>query len=324
MTTVEWAITTDGLRKSYPGRRRRVAVDGLDLRVPAGGVHGFLGPNGSGKTTTIRMLLGLVRADSGEMTVLGHRVPERLPEVISRIGAIVESPKFTPAFSGRRNLELLAAVIGTPAARVAQVLAETGLADRADDHFATYSLGMKQRLAIAATLLKEPEILIFDEPTNCLDPAGIHEVRTTMRRLGDEGRTVLVSSHILAEVEQIADTVSIIGRGRLIADGPVADIMSGHATVIRLRIPEPERARDLLTGAGLAARLQGEALYVDGHDDAAAVNRLLADHGLYASELVTERPGLESVYLELTGRAALGVARRRDRRGGVAGTEAGE
>ena len=317
MTGPEWAIATHALRKSYAGRRRRIAVDGLDLHVPVGGVHGFLGPNGSGKTTTIRMVLGLVRPDSGEITVFGRPVPAGLPQVISRVGAIVESPKFFPTFSGRRNLELLADAIGTPRARVGAVLAETGLADRGGDHFQTYSLGMKQRLAIAATLLKEPDLLIFDEPTNGLDPAGIHEVRTTMRRLADQGRTVLVSSHILAEVEQIADTVSIIGRGRLIAAGAVAEIIGDQAHVVRVRLAETDRALAVLAAAGLTARTEHGALLVDGVQDPAELNRLLASHGLYASELVAQRAGLESAFLDLTRTAELGTARRRDRRRGV-------
>ncbi|UFU04010.1 ABC transporter ATP-binding protein [Ruania suaedae] len=313
------AIVTDGLRKSYRGVRRRVAVDGLDLRVPAGGVHGFLGPNGSGKTTTIRMLLGLIRPDEGRIRIFDQDVPAQLPGVIARVGAIVESPKFFPTFTGRQNLELLASAIGTRRRRVAQVLSETGLSDRGDDRFATYSLGMKQRLAIAATLLKEPDLLIFDEPTNGLDPAGIHEIRTTMRRLADEGRTVLVSSHILAEVEQIADTVSIIGRGRLIASGSVAEIIGDRAQSVRVvvRPDEAERAQGVLTAAGMSVHPDQEALLVDGATDPAQVNRVLAQHEVYASELGATRVGLESVFLELTHDTEMGRSRRRDRRRGT-------
>ncbi|GAA1570884.1 hypothetical protein GCM10009804_29150 [Kribbella hippodromi] len=234
----EAAISTRGLRKTYRTRRGRkvVAVQGLDLDVPTGGVHGFLGPNGSGKTTSIRMLLGLVRADAGTMTVFGKPVPARLPEVVGRVGAIVESPKFFPAFTGRKNLQLLAEAIDVPRTKVDEVLEQTSLGDRGDDKFRAYSLGMKQRLAIAATLLKEPDLLIFDEPTNGLDPAGIREIRETMRGLGDQGRTVLVSSHILAEVEQVADTVSIIGHGRLLASGTVAEVI-GTGTAATVRLP---------------------------------------------------------------------------------------
>ncbi|UFU05416.1 ABC transporter ATP-binding protein [Ruania halotolerans] len=313
----ECAIATDGLRKEYRGVRRRVAVDGLNLRVPVGGVHGFLGPNGSGKTTTIRMLLGLISADDGEIRIFDKAVPRELPEVIARVGAIVESPKFFPNFTGRQNLELLAGAIGTGRRRVRHVLAQTGLADRAGDRFGTYSLGMKQRLAIAATLLKEPDLLIFDEPTNGLDPAGIHEIRTTMRRLADEGRTVLVSSHILAEVEQIADTVSIIGRGRLIASGSVAEIIGDRAVTVRAVVAEPDRAAQALAAAGLSTRAQDGGLLVEGADDPATVNRLLAEQGIYASELGALRVGLESVFLELTQEVELGRTRRRDRRRGA-------
>ena len=210
-----YAIEAYNLRKTYRTRKgRRTAVDGLDLKVPLGGVHGFLGPNGSGKTTTIRMVLGLITADTGYVQVFDREVPLLLPQVISRIGAIVEQPKFFPAFSGRKNLAILARGIGVAGRRIDEVLTEVGLGERGRDKFRTYSLGMKQRLAIAATLLKDPDLLIFDEPTNGLDPAGIREIRATMRGLADQGKTVLVSSHILNEVQQVADTVSIIGRGR--------------------------------------------------------------------------------------------------------------
>lgn len=296
------AVSTRGLRKTYRTRRGRkvVAVQGLDLEVPAGGVHGFLGPNGSGKTTSIRMLLGLVRADAGTMTVFGTPVPQRLPEVVGRVGAIVESPKFFPAFSGRKNLELLAEAIGAPRARVGEVLEQTSLGERGGDRFRTYSLGMKQRLAIAATLLKDPELLIFDEPTNGLDPAGIREIRETMRGLGEQGKTVLVSSHILAEVEQVADTVSIIGHGRLLASGTVADVIGGGAAAtVKVAVDNHERATGVLTGAGMAVRADGNYLLVE-TPDAAQVTRTLADQGLYVSELSPVRADLESVFLELT------------------------
>jgi ABC-2 type transport system ATP-binding protein len=249
----ELAICTRGLRKTYRTRlgRKVVAVQGLDLDVPAGGVHGFLGPNGSGKTTSIRMLLGLIRADAGTMTVFGKPVPARLPDVVGRVGAIVESPRFFPAFTGRKNLELLAEAIGAPRTRVGEVLEQTSLGERGTDRFRSYSLGMKQRLAIAATLLKEPDLLIFDEPTNGLDPAGIRDVRETMRGLGDQGKTVLVSSHILAEVEQVADTVSIIGHGRLLVAGPVAEVIGGGAAAtVKVAVDNHDAAIRTLTAAG--------------------------------------------------------------------------
>lgn len=312
----ELAVETHALRKTYRTRRgRQVAVEGLDLRVPRGGVHGFLGPNGSGKTTTIRMLLGLITADSGEMTIFNQPVPERLPAVVGSIGAIVEQPKFFPPFSGRRNLQLLAQGIGAPAARVDEVLAEVGLAERGRDRFRSYSLGMRQRLAIAATLLKDPELLIFDEPTNGLDPAGIHEIRATMRGLADAGRTVLVSSHILTEVQQVADTVSIIGRGRLLAEGDVSEILArGVQESVQLRVPGTERAAGLLAAAGYVVQAgPDQSLDVaappgaTGPLDAGAITELLARAGLYLTELVPRRADLEQVFLALTADEHLGA-----------------
>lgn len=306
------AITTTGLRKTYRSiRGTQVAVAGLDLEVPTGGVHGFLGPNGSGKTTSIRMLLGLIRADAGRMEIFGRSVPHDLPAVIDRVGAIVESPRFFPAFSGRRNLELLAAGIGAPRARVDAVLDLTQLRGRAKDRYAAYSLGMKQRLAVASTLLKDPELLIFDEPTNGLDPAGIREIRDTMRRLADEGRTVLVSSHILAEVEQVADTVSIIGQGRLLAAGRVDEILGSAGAAgasVRVRVADQPRAAQILRSFGWEVAEETDHLSVTGCDDPAAVTRELALHGLYVSELTVARPGLEDVFLALTSDQGLGTS----------------
>jgi ABC-type multidrug transport system ATPase subunit len=317
-----YAVETHSLRKSYRTRKGRLmAVAGLDLKVPAGGVHGFLGPNGSGKTTTIRMLLGLIRADAGDIEVFGEDVPTRLPAVIDRIGAIVEQPKFFPSFSGRKNLQLLASGIGAPAARVGQVLEEVGLGDRASSKYRTYSLGMKQRLAIAATLLKDPELLIFDEPTNGLDPAGIHEIRATMRGLANSGKTVLVSSHILSEVQQVADTVSIIGRGRLLAQGEVDDILdAGAQESARVGIADPARAATVLAEAGFAVRslpdgmlnvAAGARAGQSATDlDLAQITRLLAEHQLYVFELTPVRADLESVFLELTAEDHLGATSR--------------
>ena len=309
------AIEVSDLRKSYRSRRRRrPAVAGLDLTVPVGGVHGFLGPNGSGKTTTIRMLLGLIAADSGSMRLFGQPVPARLDQVIARVGAIVEQPRLFPAFTGRRNLELLARGIGTPRSRIDQVLTEVGLGERADDRFRTYSLGMKQRLAIAATLLKDPELLIFDEPTNGLDPAGIHEIRRTMRGLADRGRTVLVSSHILSEVAQIADTVSIIGRGRLIAEGPVSEILAAEGQQsVRVGVADPGRAAAVLAAAGLDVGTAVDGILTvtprrrSQQLDPSRITELLARQGLYVSELTPVRADLESVFLDLTADEHLGA-----------------
>ena len=310
----ELAISTRGLRKTYRNRKgRHVAVAGLDLDVPLGGVHGFLGPNGSGKTTTIRMLLGLIRADAGTMTIFGSEIPKHLPEVVDRVGAIVESPKFFPAFSGRKNLQLLAEAIDRPRNIVDQVLEQSGLGGRGKDKYKTYSLGMKQRLAIAATLLKEPDLLIFDEPTNGLDPAGIREIRNTMRSLGEQGKTVLVSSHILDEVEQVADTVSIIGHGRLLASGRVADVIGDQTvTSLRVGVADPVTAQRILTDDGLRVRLDGGLLVVEGISDGAEITRRLAAHNLFVNELTPVRADLESVFLELTaeeGLETVGAAR---------------
>ncbi|MDO5741139.1 MAG: ATP-binding cassette domain-containing protein [Ornithinimicrobium sp.] len=328
------AVATRGLRKSFRTvRGRRVAIHGLDLDVPAGGVHGFLGPNGSGKTTTIRMLLGLTAADSGTMHIFGEPVPQRLPQVVARVGAIVEAPKFFPTFSAEKNLSLLAAAIGTPQKRVGQVLEEVGLGTRGKDHFRAYSLGMKQRLAIAATLLKSPELLIFDEPTNGLDPAGITEIRHTMRRLADEGRTVLVSSHILSEVEQIADTVSIIGRGRVLAQGSVAGLIGGGGETVEVGVRHPGAAVRVLRDAGFSAEWLARSAHPSigsaqkhGNDAASAlrdashhdfdsdlsglitvtgaepaqISQVLGEQGLWVERLVPSRRGLEQIFLELT------------------------
>ncbi|WP_084255036.1 ABC transporter ATP-binding protein [Nocardioides sp. J54] len=300
-------IETRGLRKEFRSLRGgvRVAVQDLDLAVPAGGgVHGFLGPNGSGKTTTIRMLLGLSRPSGGTMRLFGEAVPERLPHVIGRVGAVVESPKFSPNFSGRLNLELLADAIGAPRSRVDQAIETVQLTGRDKDRYKSYSLGMKQRIAIAATLLKDPALLILDEPTNGLDPAGIREIRETIRGLGQAGVTVLLSSHILAEVQQVCTSATIIGNGRMLASGRVDDLL-GTTTVHRAVVPDPARAAEVLGRAGLAASVDGDGVRVE-TEDAAQVTRVLGEAGIWLSVLANERPDLETVFLELTRSEQLG------------------
>ncbi|MCW2585168.1 MAG: ABC-type multidrug transport system, ATPase component, partial [Frankiales bacterium] len=249
-------IEVNDATKTYRRRRRppQKALDGLDLHVAEGGVHGFLGPNGSGKTTTIRALLGLVRADSGELRLLGRPVPRDLPQVVGGVGALVETPLFFPTFSGRLNLQLLAETAGVSRVRVEECLELVDLQDRAEDRFKGYSLGMKQRLGIAAALLKSPRLLVLDEPSNGLDPAGIRDVRELIRRLGADGSTtVFLSSHLLAEVEQVCDRVSILARGKCVATGPVHEVLAGRATgEVRLRSPDLAGARAVLEGAGYA------------------------------------------------------------------------
>jgi ABC-2 type transport system ATP-binding protein len=299
-------IETTGLRKVYrSGTRRTVAVDGLDLRVPAGGVHGFLGPNGSGKTTTIRMLLGLARPTKGEIRLFGTPVPARLPEVIDRVGAVVEEPSLVPAFSGRKNLTLLASSINVPRSQVDAVLQQVGLVDRSKEPFHTYSLGMKQRLAIAAALLKKPDLLVLDEPSNGLDPAGIRGIRDLVRDLGESGVTVLLSSHILAEVQQVCHSVSIVGDGKLLASGRVEDLLGqGITTRARLRVADLGAATHVLTSAGYDVTRKGDDLVVEGHERPEQLTQLLADRGMYVSKIVVRRPTLESFFLKLTGRSA--------------------
>src|SRR3954447_20042899 len=236
-------IELGGLRKEYAGGKT-VAVAGLDLAVPEGGVFGFLGPNGSGKTTTIRCLLGLVRPTSGNVSMLGAAVPHDLARVIGRVGAIVETPTLFPQFSGRKNLELLGRIEGIGPKACAAMLDRVGLHGREDHKVRTYSLGMKQRLGLAAALLKDPRLLILDEPTNGLDPAGMADMRVTIRKLPAAGCTILLSSHLLTEVEQICDRVGVISDGALITETTVADLRSGGT--LRVVATPLERARTVL------------------------------------------------------------------------------
>jgi ABC-2 type transport system ATP-binding protein len=297
-------IEVAGARKTYRRFRRppQTAVDNLDLAVGEGGVHGFLGPNGSGKTTTIRLLLGLVRADEGSLRLFGKPVPEALPAVINDIGALVETPLFFPQFSGRLNLELLARVADLPASRVDEALERVGLTDRAGDRVKGYSLGMRQRLGIAAALMKRPRLLILDEPSNGLDPAGIREVRELIRNLGSAGVTVFLSSHLLGEVEQVCDTVDILVRGRRIASGSVKEVLATRATgEVRVRTSDLPLAAATLREAGHTVTEADDHLVVADVTDASVLTQLLARKKQYVSELVPLTANLESVFLELTG-----------------------
>jgi ABC-2 type transport system ATP-binding protein len=297
-------IEVEGLRKVYRKMRGRqtVAVDRLDLSVPRSGVFGFLGPNGAGKTTTIRCLLGLVRPSAGRCRLFGADVRTALASVIGRVGSIVETPTMYPRFSGRLNLELLGRLQGIGGQRVAAVLDQVGLADRAGDLVRTYSLGMKQRLGIAAALLKDPEVLILDEPANGLDPAGIKEVRDLVRRLGKEGRTVFVSSHQLAEVQQMCDRVAILSRGRSVADGPVSDVLArGREEALLVRLSDLEGGLAALRSAGFEVAMDGDRLRVaTPPSEAARITEALARRNLFLSELRVEEVSLEDVFLELT------------------------
>jgi ABC-2 type transport system ATP-binding protein len=307
------AVVMEAVTKTYRGRRGRPpqkALDNLDLLVENGGVHGFLGPNGSGKTTSIRVLLGLVSADAGTARLFDRPVPEALPEVIGHVGALVETPLFFPNFSGRRNLQLLAEVAGVPRTRVDECLDIVDLRDRAGDRFKGYSLGMKQRLGIAAALLKQPRLLILDEPSNGLDPAGIRDVRELIRRLGREGHTtVLLSSHLLAEIEQVADSVTILTRGRRVANGPVREVLAGRSTHdVVIRVPDRESAGAVLEAAGFGLSpfddVRGPALAVHNVTAPGEVTRLLAQHGHYLEELTPVHADLETAFLAITGEPA--------------------
>jgi ABC-2 type transport system ATP-binding protein len=312
-------LEISGLEKTYRSRRRGVrrALDGFDMEVEAGQVHGFLGPNGSGKTTTLRTLLGLIRPNGGRMALLGREVPAALPDVVGQVGAIVESPQFFPNFSGRDTLSLLADAGGVRRERVTEVLELVGLRERAGERVRTYSLGMKQRLAVASALLKTPTLLILDEPANGLDPGGIREMRTLMRRLVEQGTTVVLSSHILGEVQLICDSVTIISRGRRITAGPVAQVLAQHSEGgVRVRVDaatDLPRAAEALSAGGARVAAHPDHLVVGGVDRPAWITYTLAQQGIYVSEMSPVTVDLESVFLDLTATAPVpGQARQVD------------
>lgn len=298
----ELVVETRGLRKVYRDHGRRVvAVDNLDLSIERGGVHGFLGPNGSGKTTTIRMLLGLARPDAGSIRIFGEDYPREIPRVLPRVGALLERGQFAPDLSGRRNLQLLARAGRIAPVRVDEVLEEVGLSTVAKRRYRGYSLGMRRRLALAGALLKKPALVILDEPSNGLDPAGIRDMRDTIPRLAESGVDVLLSSHILAEVQQVCTSVSILSEGTMLKTGRVRDLLGENTARTRVGVAEPDRATGVLLQAGYQVVRDGAFLIVDGHEHPDAITRHLATADLFVYEMSAIRPTLESFFLQLTG-----------------------
>jgi len=300
------AITTSGLAKRFRGGQ--LAVGGIDLAVPHGSVYGFLGPNGSGKTTTIRMLLGLVHPTSGSHELLGVPMPAGANAVLSRVGSLVEGPAFYSQLSGKANLARYDAADRTADprtadARICGALDRVGLLSAARKHYRAYSLGMKQRLAIAAGLLGPRELLILDEPTNGLDPQGTREVRGLIREIAADGTTVFVSSHLLAEVEQICSHVGVMRTGKLVFQGTLGQLRSRGAMRILVRTAQPARAAEVLAGLGLADVQAGqhEASGQLGGQPPEEVCAQLVQAGVPVAGLDTPRPSLEDLFVELTG-----------------------
>ena len=295
------AISASDLTKIYG---ERAALSHGNFIVPEGSICGFVGPNGSGKTTTIRMLLGLIEPSGGTATVLGESIshPEKY---LPYVGAMIEGPAFYPALSGRENLKVLAELGGFPLSRVDQLLEKVDLADRGGSKFKTYSLGMKQRLGIAAALLPNPKLLILDEPTNGLDPSGIQEVRGIIRDLADSGTTVFVSSHILSELEMICEYLVMLREGKVIFSGRTQELLSGQKPII---IDKPEYEVDLtnlakkLSDSGFNISIVEGTLHIDAAQEAsAAINRLAFESGITLASISVVLPTLEETFFEMTG-----------------------
>jgi ABC-2 type transport system ATP-binding protein len=304
-------VETEGLTKRFDDK---VVVDNVDLRIPCGSAFGYLGPNGAGKTTLIRMLLGLTEPSSGSMSLLGRPVPAERAAALARVGAIVDEPRFHGHMTGRQNLSVIAAA-REPAAhgRIDAALARVGLADRADDRVSKYSMGMRQRLGIASCLLADPELLILDEPMNGLDPAGMQEFRELIRSFVDEGRTVVLSSHLLDEVERTCDAAAIVDRGRVVVQGPI-DELAGDEHTLRLHTSDAARTSHIAAGDPTVASVSVDAdrvvlvLRPDASADstAAALSRRLITVGIDLYQLEIGHASLEQRFLEITSR--LGVA----------------
>jgi ABC-2 type transport system ATP-binding protein len=303
-----YVVETSGLTKRFG---ERVAVEHVDLHVPRGSAFGYLGPNGAGKTTLIRMLLGLTAATAGTMQLLGRAVPADRAKALARVGAIVEEPRFHSHLTGRENLRVIAAAREPEAhGRIDGALARVGLAHRADERVKRYSLGMRQRLGVARSLLADPELLILDEPTNGLDPAGIHEFRDMIRGFVTEGRTVLLSSHLLDEVEKICDEVAIVDRGRVVMQGSIAELAAGGEQSILITTSDDERALTILgehravastssAPDGIRVRLQADAEAEVAADD---IGRRIVFAGLAIRRFEPARMSLERRFLEITSR----------------------
>jgi ABC-2 type transport system ATP-binding protein len=303
----EWAVATHGLTKRFGDN---VAVSDVELRVPRGCAFGYLGPNGAGKTTLIRVLLGLTHADAGAMSLLGFEVPKHRDVALARVGAIVDEPRFHGHLTGRENLRVLAAA-REPAARdrIGPALERVGMAHRADDRVSKYSMGMRQRLGVAACLLGDPQLLILDEPMNGLDPAGMREMRDMILSLVAEGRTVVLSSHLLDEVERTCDAVAIVDRGRIIRQGPIAELLAGTAVLVKVECAEPDRAASLLTptsiGGTVAVEPDGLEITLPAGTDRdviAEIARVLVESGIRVYRLQPIHASLESWFLQVTSR----------------------
>jgi ABC-type multidrug transport system ATPase subunit len=302
----DWAVETHNLTKLFG---TSVAVDGVDLQVPRGCAFGYLGPNGAGKTTLIRVLLGLTHADAGSMSLLGYEVPRHRDVALAHVGAIVDEPRFHAHLTGRENLQILAAA-REPAARqrIAPALERVGMASRANDRVSKYSMGMRQRLGVAACLLGDPQLLILDEPMNGLDPGGMHDMREMIRSFVAEGRTVVISSHLLDEIERTCDAVAIVDRGHIIRQGPIAELLSGADVKVQIECSTPEAARQLLAASNLGAVEVGtDGLTISLHADSdrsvvAEINRILVDGDISVYRLELNRASLETWFLEVTKR----------------------
>ena len=291
-------VETHGLTKRYGSGV--LAVDSVDMSVRRGEVYGFLGPNGAGKTTTLRMLVGLIRPTSGTASVAGHA--PGAPTGLAHIGSLIESPGFYPYLSGRENLKVVAELAGVPLRRAEEVLDIVELASRAGRKFGTYSTGMKQRLGVAAALLKDPDLLILDEPTNGLDPQGMAEMRKLIRDIGQGERTVLISSHLLGEVEQICDRVGVISNGRLVRQSTVQELVGEEGVLVRAQpVAQAEEVLVRAYGRESVSRQDGAIVLKAKPETSVEVNRALMAAGVGVSELRPFERSLEEVFFQLTG-----------------------